>query len=74
MLTLYHAPKSRSSSVVELLEELGVLDKVDVRRVTIPRQDGSGARDPANPTPKEKCPIWSTVRITYANAARSCFI
>lgn len=56
MLTLYHAPKSRSSSVVVLLEELGVLDKVDVRRVTIPRQDGSGARDPANPHPEGKVP------------------
>ncbi|WP_104493359.1 glutathione S-transferase family protein [Paracoccus denitrificans] len=56
MLTLYHAPKSRSSSILVLLDELGILDKIEIRRVTIPRQDGSGGRDPANPHPEGKVP------------------
>lgn len=56
MLTLYHAPKSRSSSILVLLDELGIRDKVDIRTVTIPRQDGSGGRDPANPHPEGKVP------------------
>lgn len=56
MLTLYHAPKSRSSSIIALLDELGITNKVDVHRVEIPRQDGSGRRDPANPHPEGKVP------------------
>ena len=56
MLTLYHAPNSRSTSVVQLLHELGITDLVTVREVTIPRQDGSGGRDPANPHPEGKVP------------------
>lgn len=56
MLTLYHAPNSRSTSVLQLLHELGVTDQVETRIVTIPRQDGSGARDPANPHPEGKVP------------------
>ncbi len=57
MLTLYHAPQSRSSSVIVLLKELDALDKVEIRQVTIPRQDGSGGRDPANPHPEGKVPF-----------------
>lgn len=56
MLTLYHAPNSRSTSVVELIEDMGVTDQITVQIVTIPRQDGSGARDPANPHPEGKVP------------------
>ena len=56
MLTFYHAPKSRSTSVMVLLHELGVTDQVKTVLVTIPRQDGSGARDPANPHPEGKVP------------------
>ena len=54
MLTLYHAPQSRSSRIVWLLEELGadyVLEITD-----IPRMDGKGAPDPANPHPDKKVP------------------
>jgi glutathione S-transferase len=54
MLTLFHAPKSRSSSIVWLLEELGV--PYQMRAVDIRRADGSGARDPANPHPHGKVP------------------
>jgi len=54
VLTLYHAPQSRSSRIVWLLEELGadyVLEITD-----IPRMDGKGAPDPANPHPDKKVP------------------
>ena len=28
---------------------MGIEDRIEIRQVTIPRRDGSGARDPANP-------------------------
>ena len=56
MLTFYHAPNSRSTSVMVLLHELGVTDQVKTVTVDIPRQDGSGGRDPANPHPEGKVP------------------
>ncbi|MDO5612971.1 MAG: glutathione S-transferase N-terminal domain-containing protein [Paracoccus sp. (in: a-proteobacteria)] len=56
MLTLYHAPASRSTSVVQLLHEMAVTDQVRIEQVTISRQDGSGQRDPANPHPEGKVP------------------
>ncbi|MGJ8571684.1 MAG: glutathione S-transferase family protein [Hoeflea sp.] len=57
MLTLYHAPNSRSSRIVRLIIELGVLDQVDIRIVGIARNDGSGGADPANPHPEGKVPL-----------------
>jgi glutathione S-transferase len=54
MLTLYHAPKSRSNSIVWLLEELGV--PYQMRVVDIRRADGSGTRDAHNPHPHGKVP------------------
>ena len=54
MLTLFHAPNSRSGSIVWLLEELGV--PYETKVVNIRRADGSGARDPANPHPHGKVP------------------
>lgn len=57
MLTLYHSPRSRSTRIIALLHELGMMDAVETRFVTIPRQDGSGARDPANPHPEGKVPL-----------------
>ena len=56
MLTFYHSPNSRSTSVMVLFHELGVADQVKTVTVTIPRQDGSGGRDPANPHPEGKVP------------------
>jgi glutathione S-transferase len=56
MLTLFHAPLSRSSRVVTLIDEMGIADWVTIREVTIPRADGSGARDPSNPHPEGKAP------------------
>ena len=54
MLTLYHAPQSRSTRILWLLEEAGADYKVE--HVTIPRQDGSGAPDVKNPHPDKKVP------------------
>jgi Glutathione S-transferase len=70
MLTLYHAPMSRSSRIVHLIEEMGIGDKVDIRIVTIPRADGSGGRDPSNPHGEGKVPllVHDGVEIRETNA------
>ncbi len=60
MVTLYHAPMSRSSRIIVLLIALGRLAEVDVRLTDIPRQDGTGARDPKNPHPEGKVPLLIT--------------
>lgn len=57
MLTLYHSRQSRSSILLALLQEMGVVDQVEIRHVEIPRQDGSGKRDPQNPHPEGKVPF-----------------
>lgn len=54
MLTVFHKAQSRSSTVVWLLEELGV--PYETKEVTIRTMDGSGAIDPANPHPHGKVP------------------
>jgi glutathione S-transferase len=57
MLTLFHAPYSRSSRVLALLCQMDVLDQIDLRYVDIIRFDGSGGRDAANPHPEGKVPL-----------------
>lgn len=68
MLRLHHAPRSRSSRIVWLLEEL----KADCQIVytTITRQDGSGDEDEANPHPDKKVPalVHDDVLITESSA------
>ena len=54
MPTLYHAPNSRSTSILVLIEEMGIADQIDVIDVTVSRQDGSGGPDPRNPHPEKK--------------------
>jgi glutathione S-transferase len=54
MITLFHAPKSRSSRFIFLLEELGA--PYEIKIVTIRRGDGSGALDDTNPHPHGKVP------------------
>jgi len=54
MITLYHAPKSRSSRMIFLLEELGA--PYEIKIVTIRRGDGSGMVDASNPHPHAKVP------------------
>src|SRR4029453_1966086 len=68
MLTLFHAPQSRSSRIIWLLEELGA--DYTIRITDIPRQDGSGASDSGNPHPDKKVPalLDENVRITEAIA------
>jgi glutathione S-transferase len=56
MLTLFHSPESRSVTIMSLIEEMGIRDKINLRVVTIPRMDGSGGRDPSNPHPEGKVP------------------
>jgi glutathione S-transferase len=54
VLTIYHAPASRSSRILWLLEEIGepyTIEKMDIRR-----GDGSGAPDPRNVHPDKKVP------------------
>ena len=53
-LTLHHAPQSRSTRVLWLLEELGADHLVNY--VDISRRDGSGGPDPANPHPLKQVP------------------
>lgn len=55
MLTLFHAPRSRSTRFLWLLEELGAdyaVKTVDVYRSV----SNTGARDPANPHPHGQVP------------------
>jgi glutathione S-transferase len=54
MLTLHHAPQSRSSRILWLLEEVGATYQIVL--TNIPRPDGSGAPDPKNPHPDKKVP------------------
>jgi glutathione S-transferase len=54
VITLFHAPNSRSDSVVWLLEELAV--PYETKIVDIRRADGTGKIDPANPHPHGKVP------------------
>jgi len=56
MLTLFHAPNSRSTRAVALLKELDALDQVRIEIVTVRRQDGTGQADPRNPHPEGKVP------------------
>lgn len=57
MLTLFHSPQSRSTRIIRLLDEMGARSRVAIRPVTIPRRDGTGARDAANPHPEGKVPV-----------------
>jgi glutathione S-transferase len=48
MLTLFHAPRSRSTRILWLLEELG--RPFEVEYVSIARGDGTPASGPRSPT------------------------
>lgn len=55
MITLFHAPQSRSTRMIWLLEELGV--PYEIRPVSIFRpMSGEGSADPANPHPDKRVP------------------
>jgi len=55
MLTLFHAPRSRSTRFIWLLEELGA--PYEIREVDVYRAiSNTGARDPNNPHPHGQVP------------------
>ena len=56
-LTVHHAPQSRSTRLLWLLEELGA--DYDIHYVEIERQGGHGHGDPANPHPLKQAPAVS---------------
>lgn len=56
MITLYHAPRSRSSRIIWLLQELNM--PYEIRPVSIFRpMSGEGVPDPANPHPDKRVPV-----------------
>jgi glutathione S-transferase len=55
MITLVHAPRSRSTAFLWLLEEIG--EPYRIQYVSIRRADGSGSLDASNPHPHGKVPI-----------------
>jgi glutathione S-transferase len=72
MLTLYHAPKSRSFRILWLLEEIGA--PYELKIVSIRRKDG-GARDGANVHPHGKVPaITHDGALVFETAAIALFL
>ncbi|HEY6927908.1 MAG TPA: glutathione S-transferase family protein [Steroidobacteraceae bacterium] len=55
MIKLVHAPRSRSTAFLWLLEEVG--EPYEIQYATIRRGDGSGSLDTANPHPHGKVPV-----------------
>jgi glutathione S-transferase len=73
MITLFHAPRSRSSRFLFLLEELGA--PYEIKLVSIRRGDGSGALDPANPHPHGKVPaIRDGETLVFESAAVALYL
>ena len=73
MITLYHAPRSRASRFIFLLEELGA--PYELAEVSIRRGDGSGTLDVANPHPHGKVPvIRDGDTIVYESAAIALYL
>jgi glutathione S-transferase len=70
LLTLYHAPRSRSSRIIWLLEELGA--DYEIRYVDIPRLDGSGRPDASNPHPDKKVPALAHAGVLVTESAAIC--
>jgi glutathione S-transferase len=73
MITLFHAPKSRSRRMIFLLEELGA--PYEVKLVDIRRGSGAGALDPANPHPHGKVPaILDDGALVFETIAITCYL
>jgi glutathione S-transferase len=70
MLTLIHAPNSRSTRILQLIDEMGIADEITLKLVTIRRRNGSGGADAANPHPEAKVPalIHDGVTLTESGA------
>ena len=73
MITLYHAPRSRASRFIFLLEELDAPYRL--AEVLIRRGDGSGALDTHNPHPHGKVPaIEDGDTLVYESAAIALYL
>lgn len=73
MITLYHAPRSRSSRFIFLLEELGA--PYEIHRVEIRRGDGSGRADADDPHPHGKVPaIRDGETLVFESAAVALYL
>jgi glutathione S-transferase len=73
MITLYHAPRSRSTRFIFLLEELAA--PYEIKPTTIRRGDGSGALDTANPHPHGKVPaIRDGETVVFESAAVALYL
>jgi glutathione S-transferase len=73
MITLVHAPRSRSSAFVWLLEETGV--PYQIQYVTIRRGDGSGSLDASNPHPHGKVPaLVDDGRVIFEQSAVALYV
>lgn len=73
MITLFHAPRSRSSRFIFLLEELGA--PYEIHKVNIRRGDGSGASEAANPHPHGKVPaIRDGETLVFESAAVALYL
>lgn len=67
MLTLFHAPQSRSTRILWLLEELG--RPFHVEYVSIARKDGSAAEGPHSPHPDGKVPALIDEEVLITESA-----
>lgn len=73
MLTLIHSPRSRSTGLLWMLEEIG--QPYEVAYVTIRRGDGSGAIDPRNPHPHAKVPVlMDGAQVVFERAAIALYL
>jgi len=73
MLTLYHAPRSRSFRTLWLLEEIG--SPFELKVVSIRRGDGSGAADSGNPHPLGKVPALDhDGRVVFETSAIALYL
>jgi len=73
MLTLYHAPRSRSFRTLWLLEEIGA--PFELKVVEIRRGDGSGATDTGNPHPLRKVPALDhDGRVVFETSAIALYL
>jgi glutathione S-transferase len=73
MLTLIHAPRTRSSGFVWMLEELA--QPYEIEYVTVRRGDGSGALDAKNPHPHGKVPVLKDgAQLVFEQTAISLYL
>jgi glutathione S-transferase len=70
MLTLYHAPQTRSSRFIWLLEEIG--EPYNIEIVNIRRREATTVADPKNPHPHGKVPALDHDGVLIYESAAIC--